>query len=472
MKKKSDRSNGPALAPSDTQIDPVESFLKHVEAAIDQHCSVNQLWSRLASMSPDFETDHYSYSDEELEKAGILRNVGGLTWSSSALSKICADVAIPMSGLEASAAHGPEPDEMTDSWLLVHQNYPEAADLLMQGRLGTGIRMVMAVDRDAVLDLANIVAFHALDAAFLAAQDARLRLRDPLQLEIQALATNKVPRNGALAQCLRDAWERATEVHAIFQRSGPVASREDSEWVGALGMNDRAAAQRFGMAQRDAELIGLLAVLLEEGQSATDHLIQLLDGHRSKQWSLQEVHRWLQTPAIPLLWNNALRAGHVHSAVRRIDVGAGDQDEGKRDRSSAYCTWAEQIVLDTAEGNPPENLMPTGFELPAELPRLLSHRLRIDVVQDEDAIPKKFVDAAVRERASGSNDWCWQQPYSFEKVIEGLAREGKKHGSRFLVDASKEGNALMDSALANPNDLKSQRTLIEAQGRLWFRLRL
>lgn len=472
MKKKPARSNSPVLAPAKTQIDPVQSFITQVEAAIDEHCSVNQIWSWLASVSSAFETDHYLLSDERLEKAGLLRDVGSMDWSTSGIYRLCAEVAIPVSGLEASVAHGPEPDEMADSWLIVNQRHPDAADLLMQGRLGTGIRMVMGIDRKAVLDLANIVAFHALDSAYLAAEDARRRLRDPLQLEIRALATNKVPRNGALAQCLREAWGRATEVHTIFRHSSSVASQADSEWIGALGLNGRAVAQRSGMSPSDAELVELLAVLLEEGQAATDHLIQSLDALRTKQWSLQEVHRWLGTPAIPLLWNNVVRAAHVHSAVRSVEVGVGIPGEGRREH---YCTtdsWAEQIVRDTAAGYPPSDLSVTGFELPAELPRLLCHRLRIDVVQDEDAIPQKFVDAAARERAAGNTDACWQEPYTFEKVVKGLERAGKKHGSRFLVEPSKEGNALIESASADPADERNQRALVEAQGRLWFRLRL
>lgn len=472
MKKKPARQGGPVLAPSHTQIDPVKSFLKHVDAAIDEHCSVNQLWSWLASVSPTFETDHYLYSDEELKKAEILRNVGNLTWSADAISRLSADVAMPTSGLEASTAQGPTAEEMRDSWLLVYKDHPQAADLMMEGRLGTGIRMVMAVDREAVQDLANIVAFHALESAYLAAQDAQRRLRDPLQLEINALGTNKVPRNGAFARYLREAWERATELHSIFQRPGPIASQEDSGWVGALGLNDRAIAQRHRMASSDAELIGLLAVLLAEGQAATDNLIVSLDGRRTKKWSLQEVHRWLGTPAIPLLWNNVLRSAHVYAAVRRQDVGVGISEESKRDQSGAEHHWADQIVIDTAHGNPPEDLMPADFTVPAELPRLLCHKLRIDVVQDEDAIPRKFADAAAREREAGNTDACWQEPYTFDKFIEGFGDEAKKHGSRFLVEASKEGNALIKKASADPVDQCNRRILIEAQGRLWFRLRL
>ncbi|WP_157081453.1 hypothetical protein, partial [Sphingomonas koreensis] len=432
MKKKRAGLTSSVLAPAKGQIKPLESFIKHVQAAIDDHCSVNQIWSRLASVAPSFETEHYSIADYEMERWGILRDVSSVDWSIGCLSRLCADVAIPASGLDTSVAHGPEPDEMTDSWLIVRKNHSEAAGLMMQGRLGTGIQMVMAADPEAVFDLAYIVAFNALDSAYRAAQDARGRLRDPLKLDIHALATNKVPRNGALAQNLREAWKRASEVHTIFRNSGPVASQQDSELVGALRLNDRAVAQRHGMAPSDSELIGLLAVLLKEGQAETDHIVQSLDGRRTKQWSLQEVHRWLHTPAIPLLWNSVLRAAQVHSAVRRVDVGAGIQDEAKRFRSGDEISWAEQIVRDTAQGNPPRDLMPNGFMLPAELPRLLCHRLRIDVVQDEDAIPKKFSDAAAREQAAGNTDACWQEPYTFEKVVEGLGREGKNHGSRFL----------------------------------------
>lgn len=472
MKKKRAGLTSSVLAPAKGQIKPLESFIKHVQAAIDDHCSVNQIWSWLASVAPTFETEHYLIADEKMERAGILRDVSSVDWSIGCLSRLCADVAIPVSGLDHSVAHGPEPDEMTDSWLIVRKDYPEAAGLMMQGKLGTGIQMVMATDPKAVFDLTNIVAFHALDSAYRAARDAQLRLRDPLQLYIHALATNKVPRNGALAHSLREAWTRASEVHTIFRNSGPIASQEDSEWVGALGLNDRAVAQRHGMAPSDPELIGLLAVLLKEGQAGTDHLVQSLDGRRTKQWSLQEVHRWLQTPAIPLLWNSVLRAAQVHSAVSRVDVGVGIPDEAKRFRSGNEISWAEQIVRDTAQGNPPRDLMPKDFTLPAELPRLLCHRLRIDVVQDEDAIPKKFSDAAARERATGNTDACWQEPYTFEKVVEGLALEGKNHGSRFLVEASKEGNALIARASSDPTDRLHRRILIEAQGRLWFRLRL
>lgn len=116
--------------------------------------------------------------------------------------------------------------------------------------------------------------------------------------------------------------------------------------------------------------------------------------------------------------------------------------------------------------------MPQGYRLPAELARLLFHYLRIDVVQDEDTIPRKFLAAAARERASGNPDPIWQEPYTSEKVIAGLAHEGKSHGSRFLVEASKEANAMLKTAAQAPTSKRNARILAEAQGRLWFRLRL
>lgn len=472
MRKKTSPPHGKALAPSKVQINPFTSFVQHVKAAMDQYCTINIRWYYMEAMASVFETNSYDYGEGMMHKDGILRDMEGFDWSDEALIQLCEMVALPAIALDAAHALGPAAQDMADSWKAIRDGHKEAAGLLMEGYLGTGIRIVMAVDPDALLDLANIVAFHALDSAYLAALDARERLRNPLQIDLRSLESNKVPRNGALASCLREEWDRATYVHEIFNRTDIWANKPDTEWASELGLNERALEAQLGWAVNTEDLLGLLALLLEEGKAATANLPALLERHRSKRWSLQEVHRWLGTPAIPLLWNSVLRAGHVHSAVRRVDVGVGIAGEGKRDRSAATESWAEQIVRDTNAGDPPSDLLATGFEVSAELPRLLCHRLRIDVVQDEDAIPRKYAAAAVRERARGNADPCWHEPYTFEKVVEGLEHEGKAHGSRFLVEASTEGNSLIEDAIANPDDQKKRRVLVEAQGRLWFRLRL
>ncbi|MBN2973432.1 hypothetical protein JW805_15590 [Roseomonas aeriglobus] len=466
------QSAGAVLAPSGIRVNPLDTFMKHVEAAIDEHNGPNICWYWLETLARDFDTIIHDVGDGQLRFDGILRDTAHTDWSEDGLARLCDMVAIPAIGLDASAAHGPDANEMAASWAIIRKEHPRAAEALMSGRLGTGIRMVLAEDSQATADLANVVAFHALDSAHLAALDARDRLRDPLQLEVGDLSSNKVPRNGALAKQLEQAWDDATYARRIFQLSGKRADATDTAWVEALGLHGRAFELRLGLDASDEDLLGLLAILLEEGEAATAHLPQLLERHRTKQWSLQEVHRWLKTPAIPLLWNSVVRAAHVHSAVRHQDIGDSTSGGSKRDDVVSYFSWAEQIVVDTNRGFPPADLLPRSFTLPAELPRLLCHRLRIDVVQDEDAIPRKYVAAAARERARGNTDPCWQEPYTFGKVIEGLVHEDKNHGSRFLVEASKEGNAIFEKAAKNASCQKNRRILIEAQGRLWFRLRL
>lgn len=466
------QSAGAVLAPSSIKVNPLDTFMKHVEASIDVHSGPNICWYWLETLASDFDTIIHDVGDTQLRADGILRDTAHVDWSSDGLARLCDAVAIPAVALDASAAPGPDANEMAASWAIIHKEHPYAAETLLEGRLGTGIRMVLAEDSDATGDLANIVAFHALDSANLAAVDARDRLRDPLQLEIGDLSSNKVPRNGALAEQLEQAWDDATYARRIFQLSGKQADATDTAWVEALGLHGRAFELRLGFDACDEDLLGLLAILLEEGEAATAHLPELLERHRTKQWSLQEVHRWLKTPAIPLLWNSVVRAAHVHSAVRHQDIGESASGQGRRDNVVSYLSWAEQIVVDTNRGFPPADLLPKSFTLSAELPRLLCHQLRIDVVQDEDAIPRKYVAAAARERARGNTNPCWQEPYTFGKVIEGLVHEDKSHGSRFLVEASKEGNAIFEEAAKDASCQKNRRILMEAQGRLWFRLRL
>ncbi|MES2337111.1 MAG: hypothetical protein V4537_03320 [Pseudomonadota bacterium] len=456
------------------QINPNLSFEDNLASYSEHHCTINQQWVKMTGMAGNFSAGYTWYSQKELIRFGILRDTRSVDWSIRGLERACQAVCLTQAGLDESGAIAPDPAQMAASWVRIRRCHQVASDHLMAGRLQTGFQMVLAADAAEAPVLADILAFHALDSAYRAAEDGRQRFRDPFQIAVMQISGDSNLRNFAYARSMRQNSAQAREVRQIFDRSrrtGNRANERDTERMTGLGYLYQAAEQRAGMDATDARLRQSLGQQLKDGEAHVSQIMRTITAKQSRQWNPQEVHRALGTPALQLLWNHVDCAAHVYGAECVKQVATGVSDDGRPVPYSSSNSWAEDIVKATAAGRPPADLMPQGYHVPAELARLLFHFLRIDVVQDEDAIPRKFWTAA-RERANGNPDPIWQEPYTSEKVIMGLAHEGKSHGSRFLVEASKEASAMLRIAAEEPTAPRNARILAEAQGRLWFRLRL
>ncbi len=103
------------------------------------------------------------------------------------------------------------------------------------------------------------------------------------------------------------------------------------------------------------------------------------------------------------------------------------------------------------------------------LKRKLHRALRINVVHDPKAIPPKFHQLAAK--AAGTSI-LFSHPITFAKVhgaLKDLDPENKeKFGSEYLTVSAR----LYEAARARPSERRNAALLKEAQGRLWFRLRL
>lgn len=457
------------------QINPSLSFEDNLASYSEHHCTINQQWVKMTEMAGNFSAGYTPYSEKELIRFGVLRDTRSVDWSIRGLERACQAVCLTQAGLDESGAIAPDPAQMAASWFRIRRRHQVASEYLMAGRLQTGFRMVLAADAAEAPVLADILAYHALDSAYRAAEDARQRFRDPFQIAVMQISGDRNLRNFACARSMRQVSAQARETLQIFDRSrstGNRANKRDTEWMTGLGYNDQAAEQRAGMDTTDARLRQSLGQQLKDGEALVSQIMGTITAKQSRQWNPQEVHRALGTPALQRLWNHVDCAAHVYGAELAKVVAKGVSADGKPVPHLSSTSWAEEVVKATAAGRPPADLMPQGYHLPAELARLLFHFLRIDVVQDEDAIPRKFRDAAARERANGNPYPIWQEPYTSQKVIMGLTLEGKSHRSRFLVEASKEASAMLKTAAKTPTSPQNARILVEAQGRLWFRLRL
>lgn len=319
MTKSKSPSHGHHVKSDRWQINPNLSFEDNLASYSEHHCTINQQWVKMTEMAGNFSAGYTPYSEKELILFGILRDTRSVDWSIRGLERACQAMSLTEAGLDESGAIAPDPAQMAASWVRIRQRHQVASNHLMAGKLQTGFQMVLAEDAAEAPVLADILAFHALDSAYRAAEDGRQRFRDPFQIAVMHLTGDSNLRNFAFSQSMRQTFDQAGKVHQIFDRSRRTknrANKRDTEWMTGLGYTDQALDQRAGMDARDARLRQSLGQQLKDGEALVSKITRTITAKQSRQWNPQEVHRALGTPALQLLWNHVDCAAHVYGAER------------------------------------------------------------------------------------------------------------------------------------------------------------
>jgi len=390
-----------------------------------------------------------------LAKTRTTRDLGTIAWNRSSLTDHVSAMVSPDSDTADRLLLGLTADvqEAVNALLELYDDTPAAAELILEGRLKSATQQ--RANRWLLeIALREMLSFHAFECAQLAAQDAYLRVWN--FTGIKTLDENgTVPAtSGKIKNAVCQQLQAAKTTFAIFVASPLKASEADTEWLEQLGITDLAKDYLEVLeGLHGANLQQHITRLVFEAKDLFAQIESQVACLEQKPGELRHhANLTFNDPALAKLWI-------LCSQMSAVLDGEEYQAQTGND--------AERLVQALIENESPW-LRPFNPNKPL-LKRKLHRALRVNIVKDPKAVPPKYSKLTARSRSGAS---CFGPSASFAQIHDAeMAHDSKKYeqfGSEYQTNAS----SLYNGAVADPKDVKNAVFLLEAQGRLWFRLRL
>lgn len=357
-----------------------------------------------------------------------------------------------------------DPGNAADAFLALHSRTPSAAIDLIRGQIATaasGLRSAIDVATDPSDEradyadwLAEILPFHAIECAQLAADDAYRRYHHVFGIPSLEKSGEKGTKAGVLKNMALQQMGATKQVVQVRERSPAKSNDKDTARIEKLGITDFGKAQeRVWLKEHGGQLPGLIDAFWKQADALIPHTeARIEEFEKNPGASRAPADVMFGDPALKQFW----------PVCASMSAFCNIQDSKGR---PGPLSLAVEALLN---GDTPR--IPKGAEKDAMLPRAMHRAYRMTIVHDDREVPKLYLQEAEKRRGSG--DALWEPPVTFDKVYAALLVMKATTETVLISDYAKQARAMMDTAEEKPDTPEKARHRLQADGRLWFRLRL